>query len=308
MRSILRELIACMLVILWVGCGLCGPIDLQLGGRPQGMGGAFVAIVDDANACYWNPAGLVQLKEREATFMRTRPFNIQEIRIDYLAYCQPVGRGHGTGISWIHKGALLEEGEDGTTSQMREDTYALSYGFSIMPSLSLGVNLKRLSIESTVGSGAGFGLDAGMLFTPLNRLSLGLMVRNLSCVIKDESFPPTFRAGLGVNLFGGRVILALDVNSKEGVNEKQRVYQSHLGVECRIGELLRFLMDPDYQLSKEERSWLVDPLVVRMGIDRGNLSAGIGFRYKMIRMDYAYSNERRYALNYTHRYSMSIRF
>src|SRR5712672_1843444 len=30
----------------------------QVGERPQGMAGAFVAVADDASAVYWNPAGL----------------------------------------------------------------------------------------------------------------------------------------------------------------------------------------------------------------------------------------------------------
>src|SRR5438477_7409975 len=30
----------------------------QIGERAQGMGGAFVAVADDASAIYWNPAGL----------------------------------------------------------------------------------------------------------------------------------------------------------------------------------------------------------------------------------------------------------
>jgi hypothetical protein len=33
----------------------------QVGERAQGMGGAFVAVADDASAIYWNPAGLANL-------------------------------------------------------------------------------------------------------------------------------------------------------------------------------------------------------------------------------------------------------
>ncbi|MGH9162460.1 MAG: hypothetical protein ACRD2X_21040, partial [Vicinamibacteraceae bacterium] len=33
------------------------PIEL-VGARALGMGGAFVAVADDATATYWNPAGL----------------------------------------------------------------------------------------------------------------------------------------------------------------------------------------------------------------------------------------------------------
>src|SRR5437879_4269758 len=33
----------------------------QVGERAQGMGGAFVAVADDASAIYWNPAGLANV-------------------------------------------------------------------------------------------------------------------------------------------------------------------------------------------------------------------------------------------------------
>ena len=40
-----------------------------IGARAMGMGGAFVALADDATAAYWNPAGLGLLNKREFTFM-----------------------------------------------------------------------------------------------------------------------------------------------------------------------------------------------------------------------------------------------
>ena len=36
----------------------------QVGERSQGMGGAFVAVADDASAIYWNPAGLATGRAR----------------------------------------------------------------------------------------------------------------------------------------------------------------------------------------------------------------------------------------------------
>jgi len=40
-----------------------------IGARAMGMGGAFVAVADDATAAYWNPAGLGMLNKRELIFM-----------------------------------------------------------------------------------------------------------------------------------------------------------------------------------------------------------------------------------------------
>ena len=59
------------LAILFVlGCcpwALAQPYE-SLGVRALGMGGAFVAVADDATAAYWNPAGLVHLRERWETY------------------------------------------------------------------------------------------------------------------------------------------------------------------------------------------------------------------------------------------------
>jgi hypothetical protein len=48
-------------VCLAAAGGECGAQGMEvLGVRAQGMGGAFVAVADDATATYWNPAGLAR--------------------------------------------------------------------------------------------------------------------------------------------------------------------------------------------------------------------------------------------------------
>jgi hypothetical protein len=41
------------------------PYTFGIGPRAIGMGGAFVAIADDASAAYWNVAGLAQISSYE---------------------------------------------------------------------------------------------------------------------------------------------------------------------------------------------------------------------------------------------------
>ncbi len=49
------------------------------GARAMGMGGAFIAVADDATAASWNPAGLGQLERPEFTFVgRAQDFRISE--------------------------------------------------------------------------------------------------------------------------------------------------------------------------------------------------------------------------------------
>ncbi len=45
------------------------PNPVGSGARAMGMGGAFIAVADDATAASWNPAGLTQLRKPECSFV-----------------------------------------------------------------------------------------------------------------------------------------------------------------------------------------------------------------------------------------------
>ncbi len=48
-------------------------LGMGIGARAVSLGGAFVALADDASAMFWNPAGLPQLKQNELSFMGDMP-------------------------------------------------------------------------------------------------------------------------------------------------------------------------------------------------------------------------------------------
>jgi len=49
--------------------GTAALFDVGMGARALGMGGAFVAVADDANAIYYNPAGLALIDGHDVTSM-----------------------------------------------------------------------------------------------------------------------------------------------------------------------------------------------------------------------------------------------
>lgn len=59
------------------------------GARALGMGSAFVAVANDASAAFWNPAGLVDLQQREAVVMHSERFGDLVDR-DFASYAQPL--------------------------------------------------------------------------------------------------------------------------------------------------------------------------------------------------------------------------
>jgi hypothetical protein len=65
-------------------------LKVQVGARALGMGGAFVAVADDATAPYWNPAGLVYLPYREVLPQHSEQFG-GLVTHDYLGAGFPLG-------------------------------------------------------------------------------------------------------------------------------------------------------------------------------------------------------------------------
>jgi hypothetical protein len=65
-------------------------LKIQVGARALGMGGAFVAVADDATAPYWNPAGMVYLPYREVIPQHQEKFG-NLANHDYVGAVFPLG-------------------------------------------------------------------------------------------------------------------------------------------------------------------------------------------------------------------------
>ena len=85
-------------------------LDIGVGARAAGMGGAYTALADDANTVYWNPAGLARLEKREASVSHAELG--RSTRHDFLAYAHPAPQGTFAGaFTYLSQGSI--EGHDG---------------------------------------------------------------------------------------------------------------------------------------------------------------------------------------------------
>jgi len=277
-------------------------VDLQIGCRPQAMGGAFVAIADDVNAAWWNPAGIPQVERGAFSFLHSTPYGISGFTLDYLSWLTPQSLDFikgGFALSYLRQATKLEEGEDGEKNEMvAPEMYILSVGGTAAENkLYYGLNLKGLALsaehtrEGDIKRG-GFAADIGILYNITDRFSMGVVRRNMAASLGDEGFASTLRAGFAGRLMDGRLILAADFDSKEDVEGKEgRSWLSHFGVEWKV----------------------VPSFALRLGSDKGNFTAGFGFKFGLPGklapegvLDYSYtSNEE---LGSTSRFSFTILF
>lgn len=265
-------------------------LRMGTGARALGMGGAYVAICDDAYATYWNPAGLTQIRDHQVGSM----YAIMTLgrKYNFLNYTQGLGKDWGLGISLVNFGIAEIEERDAQGNLIGEfedsqNAYYFSLAKSLKESLSLGINIKYLTHELLDNKATGFGLDAGILFKLTKTLSLGFVLQDIGSKIKwdtpsghEDKFPLNIRGGAALKLLKDKLILATDLEK----NETQSV-KFHAGAEY----------------------WITKTFAVRAGYDDHELTAGASFKTPHFRFDYAFCANKLQEGN-THRISVLFSF
>jgi Flp pilus assembly protein TadD len=173
-------------LILSLATGLSAQISNQVfvGARPLGMGETFVAVANDGNAIYWNPAGLPLIDHYSLYGMHANLYN-SGVKSNYVSFFLPFTERLTLGADWFNIGFGDDELE------YFDNKFNLAVGYRISGKLSLGLNLKHLRFEGKYLGAApgdvilnaranGFGADVGLLYEPWRRLRLGIMAHDVS--------------------------------------------------------------------------------------------------------------------------------
>lgn len=158
-----------------------------------GMSNAVVASSGDVNSGYWNPAGLLNLEDKQISLMHASYFaNIANY--DYAAFAMPLDDRSAVGLSLIRFGVddilnttrLIDE--QGNIDYNRISLFsAADYGvtFSYARKLPLdgfnyGVNAKVIRrVIGEFASSWGFGLDASIQFKN-DKWMFGIMAHDIT--------------------------------------------------------------------------------------------------------------------------------
>ncbi|TEW77169.1 PorV/PorQ family protein [Gramella jeungdoensis] len=169
-----------------------------------GMSKAVVAASKDVNSIYWNPAGLVNIKNYQGSIMHAEYFE-GIAKYDYAAFAMPIDEKSAVGIAIIRFGVddILNTTElidnEGNIDYNRISLFSaadyalnLSYARNLnIEGLNVGLNTKIIRrIIGEFATSWGFGLDAGVQYKK-NNYKYGLMVRDITTTYNSWSFDET---------------------------------------------------------------------------------------------------------------------
>lgn len=198
-------LTACLVIIaikfpLYAGINPAAFLDIGVGARALGMGGAFVSVSDDATASYWNPAGLGLIDNIQSSLMLQKLADAKWPGIEDIA---PSHQFFNI-VFPLNKTKLLDKGSLGLSVVLfkindiphtyidsngdlyrgsfndTESAYYFSFGYPVYKKeLLLGGSIKLISQSFSGIQGAsafGWDVDAGMLLLLTPRLNLGFLL------------------------------------------------------------------------------------------------------------------------------------
>jgi hypothetical protein len=309
----------------------CAPfLEIGVGARAIGMGGAFVATANDVSALYWNPAGIGRLYRPEILFVHTNW--IADIKFDFAGAIIPLGKigtlgASLTALSMDEMSVRTVDQPEGTGEffDVSDMALMLSYGFNLTDRFSIGFNAKYIRQSIWKETAQGYAVDIGTIFrTGLKDMRIGAVLTNFGSDMKldgedllvyhdidpyqqgnnDRIFskletqswplPLNFQVGLAMDPYhsdGHRLTVAV-----EAMHPIDNTESMHLGSEYGYKDL--FFLRAGYR-----------NLFLRDSEEGLTLGAGIGsklFKGFQINLDYAYADFGR--LEYAQRFSVILKF
>jgi len=184
------EIQICILSILTGnGSVLANLATLPIGGRPIGMGSAYVAVAEGPESLFYNPAGIAITEQSSIALFTSRPYGFRELTYESLSAVYSSRYG-GLGICLQTFGSKL----------YRENGLAIGWGHHFRNRFYYGVitRIHQVQIKS-YGSDSAITFEAGFILVVSHRLRWGIAATNIrqgSIGQGHESVPKIIRMGL----------------------------------------------------------------------------------------------------------------
>ena len=286
------KMLSVLIGLLFVAQSSDGVVNIQnvgSGARAQGLGNSFVAVADNADAVFANPAGLGQVSQRQVAYTNVSLLYAgiegDDLGQHVVSYAQPLGEKMGLGLGYERIGSSL----------MSENGAFVSLSYQVERRLQVGLSAKYLfwsvgAIPDDNGradplsnqSAGNVGVDLGLLWqSPVQGAQVGLLLKNIN--------QPNVAYG---EVAGDADAGALPMDVHVGVGYRLSG-QSLVSVQYVRRDLTG--EGSDHGLVVGGETQLVEGLLLRAGGRRllaedagGGLNAGLGYQWNQLVFDYAY--------------------
>lgn len=297
-------------------------LEIGVGARSLGMGGASVAVSNDVTAIYWNPAGLAYLGNVQFHGMHSERFG-GVVNWDFIGLGIPLKDKTRFGVGFFRLGVddipytalrnpSMKLGESYVnelgqsvqnvpyvyrTVSDQEMALYLSFAKRKTNKITWGINIKIIRKVMGDYDAWGLGFDAGVRVNPIDSIQIGLVLLDGTYTLigwnkgRKELIVPHIRYGLAYPLNFTSIQLLPTMDIIHNFDNQGSASQISTG---------RLSLDLFFGLECEYR----DLFALRIGLNRGKLSTGVGFQASFIGIDYGFSSQT--DLGHTHRISLTI--
>ncbi len=283
-------------------------LKIPVGARPTGMGGAFVGITNDASSVFWNPAGLVHVRNYQAHFSYMDWLNMFDINALAVSY-----NSGNTGVFALSVLSLTMDKMEITTETQPDGTglffgardiaIGLSYARFLTDRFSVGLTAKYVHQQIWNETATGIAFDIGTQYKiDFNNLTIAMSMTNFGPDMyfdgpdlnithdKDRNFPTSrltparlktdpyplplhFQVGIGIDLLQTEFLKARGAIDVTHPNDNfERV---HSGIEISMYD--RVFLRGGYRYNYDDEQFAL------------GAGANIPLGGSIISFDYAYS-------------------
>lgn len=196
-------------------------LNIGIGPRAIGMGGAFIATANDVTSLYWNPAGASRTETSGAMFSHVAWF--ADIKYNWAGAMLNLG-GTGTAglsVGYLDYGALevttLREPEGtGETFTPHDLFLTLTYAYNLTDRFSIGANVKYISQKIWNSTANGFAFDLGVLFlSDIYGLRMAATITNFGADMKIDGKDLLVQHDINTQIYGNNDQILAKLNTDE---------------------------------------------------------------------------------------------
>lgn len=167
-------------------------LKIGVGSRALGMGASYIAVANDAEALYWNPAGISQFNKQTAFFSHNQWLVDIQLENAGMVYHLDNTNSFGILITYLHTDEMKETTElqpfgTGRFFNFSDFLIGLTYARNMTPKFSFGFSAKFMQENLAELTMRSFLFDLGTYYkTGWESIRFGVSVTNFGADMKPS--------------------------------------------------------------------------------------------------------------------------